>query len=126
MGASDMKDTGRAERPWVGGVGDTVNERLKTSETHRQAKVCNPVIRVRAMRARPRALSIGERIRPGRCMGRGAGRADDGASARTRRPGTGVHTSGTSTPDVEASLVPPRAGAPSTYRNPRRLTRDEF
>ena len=42
VGASDMASTGRAEKAWVGGVGDTENHRLKTPELYREAKVCNP------------------------------------------------------------------------------------
>ena len=42
VGASDMASTGRAEKAWVGGVGDTENHRLKTPELYRQAKVRNP------------------------------------------------------------------------------------
>ena len=42
VGASDMASTGRAEKARVGGVGDTENHRLKTSELYQQAKVRNP------------------------------------------------------------------------------------
>ena len=46
VGASDMASTGRAEKARVGGVGDTENHRLKTSELYQQAKGRNPGVRV--------------------------------------------------------------------------------
>jgi hypothetical protein len=51
VGASDKASTGRAEKARVGGVGDTENHRLKTSELYRQAKGRNPGARAGLLRA---------------------------------------------------------------------------